>query len=188
MSNGSKWEIPIVVGVTIVVAFLLLTIIHLAYSETRYTGREFSVSFPGEPTSKTGTIGSPYGDVVIEEAEYNADGIWLHMRHAALPDQMMIEQTYGDIAIRMLAPLEYASKRSVTHMKLESLPILGPVGCYFVHFEANDHRWFCGIFVLPGHAWSVSTMDYKDTHKEAITAFLGSIQIPRIDEPAHGKK
>jgi hypothetical protein len=104
---------------------------------------------------------------------------------------MVVSQTSRDIALRMLAPLENVSKRSFSHMKLHRLGSIGVVQkseAYFTHFMKDGCRFFCGIFVLPGHAWALSTMDCGDSHIGQIKAFLGSIKIPLIDGAGHGKK
>lgn len=189
----------IVVGTTILVCFLLLFMVKAVYgsdlnpsrqSNTFY-GKEFTITFPGKFVEKRGSVSSLYGDVQIEEASYTADGIWLHARHAVIPPEMIITQTSEDIALGMLAPIEDVSKRSIAHMKLQRLGIIGTKASgeiFFTHFMKDGCRFFCGIFVIPGHAWAISTMDCGDRHPDMIKAFLGSIRIPRIDGAARGEK
>jgi len=185
-----------VVGVTIFVCFCVLLAAQILYGAElnlapkpyTFVTKEMSVTFPGKYTSKKGKVGSPYGDVLIEEAEYNTDGLWLHARHAAIPAQMLVEQTAKDIAIRMLAPLEEASKKGVSHMAIEKIRWPGiDADMFFTHFLKDGCRFFCGVFVMPGHAVALSTMDCQDAHVKEIKAFLGSVRIPKIDEAARGK-
>lgn len=171
----SKTELKFLVGV-IAVSVIVLCAIHYAYGDVRYFGKYFTISFPGEPQVKSKTVGSPYGDVLLTAAEYYRPSFWLLAQHALIPDQMFVEQTHKDLAIRMLAPVEEASKFGIPHMDIVSLGTDEKGSGFWVYFIANGHSFFSFILVDQPHAWLLCIMDYEKEHIKESLEFLESFK------------
>lgn len=148
-------KIARIIGLLLIVGAVCFALFEYAYSEGGFLYRNdhLVVMFPAAPTVKQAPIGSPYGDVQLLDAEYNGKEIWLLARYAKIPAQAFVEQTYKDIAIRMLAPLEAASKKSIAHMEIVSAEKQDGFKLFATRFEKNGKTWFAGVLVRNPEAW-----------------------------------